>query len=231
MGTNKTLRKIIDTKHKISEDRSLVLHVSTQVETYINIILQTALGLSGKETISFGDTSKALPFINKIRLFMDYGVLKKEQQNRFIKLMEIRNQFAHNSKIKNFEDLAVNQNGKDALIFLEKSFASEIHDYVRNNDNLIMLFLALTKEIESIIIHILNTMGENATKHGTTKAKLMKHDVFQELLIDQTYLRTLSNESKKALELFLKEANRRIKLLIEIEIKNKPDHIFGVPLI
>lgn len=55
------------------------------------------------DNMSFGTTSKALSFDQKLNLFVDIGMLDKEQRKRFTLLQEMRNQFAHNFSTYTFE--------------------------------------------------------------------------------------------------------------------------------
>lgn len=55
------------------------------------------------DNLSFGTTSKALGFDQKLNLLVDISMLDKEHRKRFALLQEMRNQFAHNFTTYTFE--------------------------------------------------------------------------------------------------------------------------------
>ncbi|MBB6131353.1 hypothetical protein [Mucilaginibacter lappiensis] len=85
------------------EIRKKVLFDSLGLEESISKIAAMFFGIvSPKDSYCFGNTSKALSFNQKIYLLIDIGVLEKESQKKFLKFMEIRNQFMHNAYANNF---------------------------------------------------------------------------------------------------------------------------------
>lgn len=52
---------------------------------------------------SFGNTSKALSFENKLNLMLDIASITKDERERFTWLQEMRNQFAHNDACISYE--------------------------------------------------------------------------------------------------------------------------------
>lgn len=93
-----TSPKITDSMPK----RIKVLGETVQLEFLTSTLLTQLLHLK-EETITFGHTTKALSFDQKLNLLMDIGMLEKEQRLRFTLLQEMRNQFAHSLTAFTFE--------------------------------------------------------------------------------------------------------------------------------
>lgn len=87
-----------------SEPRNIVLSKSLAVEKYMSIYLSAIMDIENYlETKSFGNTSSALSFSQKLNLFTDLEYIAKEEKTKLISFSEIRNQFAHNSDCLTFE--------------------------------------------------------------------------------------------------------------------------------
>lgn len=119
-------------KNVQNEDRNKILSVSVQIESMVNDFLCNGFGAKNPEdTLSFGNTSKALSFQNKLNLLLDFGAIGKDDKKVFEKFGEIRNKFAHDAKTTTLEGyFAVDVSG---LNFLKKMFNLQL-DY-SNNDN------------------------------------------------------------------------------------------------
>jgi len=94
-----TLREIMGL-----ERRQEVLFYSLVIEGYVAFFLSKYLGIaSGADTKCFSNRSSALSIYQKINLFLDLGVIAKEEHWLFISFMEIRNQFMHNPEASSYE--------------------------------------------------------------------------------------------------------------------------------
>lgn len=86
------------------QKRKHLLLYALYLEGFLSEFLAALLGIKNTESsMSFGNTSKALSFNQKVNLLIDLGALKKEDQNKFITFMELRNQFMHNIHAKTYE--------------------------------------------------------------------------------------------------------------------------------
>lgn len=75
------------------------------IEERISKVLGEILNIDWKESKSFGFSSSALGFNQKLHLIMDIKGLESNELKQLTTLMNIRNKFAHLSEIKTFDDL------------------------------------------------------------------------------------------------------------------------------
>jgi hypothetical protein len=94
--------------HNISDSRSTVIDNAVKVEFLVNEALAIVLGINSSESISFGNSSSSLSFIAKIYLLLDLKILTKEAKEKLKSFAEIRNKFAHNFMIMEFNDCPEN---------------------------------------------------------------------------------------------------------------------------
>ncbi|GEM_PF-6862999 len=191
----------------ISPDRSLVIHISTQVEHYINLILKFSLGFAGTDTISFGDTNRALSFNAKINLLLDFKGIDNEDQAHLIKLSEIRNQFAHNFSINSFTSLNSNKNGRLSIKHLEKFFSESVPNYTQNNENLRVLFIELSNKINLVISKVLAKLEKSAHELGHTEGAAYWQKTIKMLLKDPEFMQRFTKEELKGIDTLFSEAN------------------------
>lgn len=214
----------------LSIDRSLVIHISTQIEFIINNILSWSLGFTGTENYSFGTTSKALSFNAKIILLLDFEGISKNDQKHFVKLAEIRNQFAHNYLIENFTSLESNDNGQQAIKHLESCFSAKIDRYSRTNDNLKRLFIYLSLEITEIVNRVLRKIESKALEIGETHGAIEWHKIVKRLMTDESYIKTFSGDQLDGVMKLLNDVNAKFQLYQEEVSKNEGSLIKGKKL-
>lgn len=217
--------------YNLSIDRSLVLHISTQIEFIINTILKISLGFTENECYSFGMTSKALSFNAKIIMLLDFQGIDNSDQKHFIKLSEIRNQFAHNYSIKDFLSLESNQNGQDAIKHLESYFSIEIKDYIRSNDNLKTLFIHLSLKITMIINRVLKKIESKALEIGETHGAIEWHRIVKKLMTDHEYLGTFKQDQLDGVMKLLEDVNKEFKAYQEAIVNKEESIVKGKKLI
>lgn len=146
----------IDKGKDISEKRSFIIHISTQVETYMNIILMNAFGLKNKkDTKSFGTSAQSLSFNSKINLLYDIEVINLEEYKNLVTLSQIRNQFAHNFYVKDYKDLQKSEGGRQILNYLKKINPKSNTNLIGDIDNIIFnLINDIDKSLLKILAHI-----------------------------------------------------------------------------
>lgn len=82
--------------------RKAILRDSLLLENLISIFCTLLLGIE-RQSSCFGNSSKALSFNQKINLLIDIQAMENIEKNKFIKFMEIRNQFIHNLEAVDFQ--------------------------------------------------------------------------------------------------------------------------------
>src|SRR5579862_1310483 len=89
-----------------AELRSFVLQHTIRQEALASDILKFIFRILKNKTKTLENSSSSLSFMSKINLLYDFDDINKEELAHFIKLLEIRNQFAHNHKCFSFETLS-----------------------------------------------------------------------------------------------------------------------------
>jgi hypothetical protein len=84
--------------------RLQVLEHSLQLEGYATLWLSIFLDIDSRISKTLGNKSSAISLNSKINLLIDLGALDSKMSDKFLKLMEIRNQFMHNPHAKTFVD-------------------------------------------------------------------------------------------------------------------------------
>lgn len=87
------------------ELRSLVISQVLRLEQTTSKLLKTIFRIFEKDTKTLGNKSSALSFKTKIDLLYDLEEIDKTEYSHLLKIMEIRNQFAHNHNANSFESL------------------------------------------------------------------------------------------------------------------------------
>lgn len=87
------------------ELRSWVIGQVLRLEQTSSSVIRTILRMFNENSKTLGSQSSSLSFKSKIDLLYDLKEIDNTEYNHLIKMMEIRNQFAHNSNAISFESL------------------------------------------------------------------------------------------------------------------------------
>jgi len=87
------------------ELRSWVISQVLRLEQTTSELLRTIFRMFNKDTKTLGNKSSAFSFKAKIDLLYDLEEIDKTEYSQLMKIMEIRNQFAHNHNATSFESL------------------------------------------------------------------------------------------------------------------------------
>lgn len=157
--------------------RSKILVYSIRQEELSTEIVKKFIRIVKRDLKTLGNNSTNFSFKNKIDLLFDIGDLDKKQYPRFIKFMEIRNQFMHNPTCSTFLDLK-SQN-KEITNFLTTNFKNDIED---EEQSLFKSLAELNAFCEEVLIKLDKEYDEGITKeiHRFLAAKLENN--FESLL-------------------------------------------------
>jgi hypothetical protein len=132
-------------KFKINPDestRTSILNISLFIEDKTSAILCELLDINRKESKSFGNTSQALSFNDKVNLLLELNVLNSDDVKLLNSFMYIRNQFIHNISVTSFVNV-FNDNEKSK--FEKQFFKFEIEsdgEKIREIDRKIIIAIA-----------------------------------------------------------------------------------------
>jgi len=104
--------------------RNNVLSKALRLDKLFSIMLGNLLNIDLAKTITLGNKSSALSFKAKVELLIDISALEKSDKNKFIRFMEIRNQFAHNISTESFTTCFEAIDG--LIAFLKKNYPNTI---------------------------------------------------------------------------------------------------------
>lgn len=158
--------------------RKEILYDSLSLEHRISIFLAKLLSIEDyKVSMSFGYTSKALSFNQKMILLIDLGALDKAVIKKFSKFMEIRNKFMHNLDIKSFEECDDTFPDNELKKFLLRNYPQE------QNGSIEMQLHHAFRQLNTEIIQITNTLfdkiitkAETETEHEINKCIVESYD-------------------------------------------------------
>ncbi|MGN6341181.1 MAG: hypothetical protein ACTHML_09480 [Ginsengibacter sp.] len=139
------------------ENRAIILEIAVSIEDMLSLLLSIILQIKNRdESKSLSTKSSGLSFNAKVNLLLDMDYIEKAHIWKFQKFMELRNQFAHNSKVTNFEKCYQLIGGKEKLLSeypVDKSIPLEIR--------LKSASISLGFEIFDICKKIVQKIGEN----------------------------------------------------------------------
>ncbi|MDA9316539.1 hypothetical protein N9Q58_01345 [Polaribacter sp.] len=143
------------------------------IEETISKVLGKVLNIDWKESKSFGFSSSALGFNQKVYLIMDIKGLKSKELKKLTTLMNIRNKFAHLSGIKTFDDLfSKTKIGKEVKNNFHTWYFDEkgLSDIPKKNHEKILryCFYLLVHNISEILLKI---VGDHMYELGMSDGK------------------------------------------------------------
>ena len=144
------------------ELRSFVIGNVLRLEQTSTDAIRAILRMFKKNSKTLGNQSSAFSFKTKIDLLYDLGELDKTHYLHLLKLMEIRNQFAHNVKATSFVELdkinpSINKH-------LSKYTPKEIEKKIDRESILILSFFELFKITAAKLLIIENEYHEGIQK-------------------------------------------------------------------
>lgn len=131
--------------------RSLVIEQVLKLELVTSNLLRSILKITEKDCKTLGNESSALSFKAKIDLLYDLKEIESKEYSDLVKIMEIRNQFAHNALIDSFE--ALDSLKSNVNNYLEKRIPKEKKETSREN-RLIKGFFYISNKAFNKLIHI-----------------------------------------------------------------------------
>lgn len=157
------------------EIRSWVISQVLRLEQTSSSLMKAILRMFKENSKTLGNQSSALSFKSKIDLLYDLEEIDKNYYNHLLKMMEIRNQFAHNSNATSF--VALDNINPDINKYLEKYIPAEIEQdadreiklkgafgdlFKKTAGRLLVLEIEYTRGIEKDILkHVNHQIVEN----------------------------------------------------------------------
>lgn len=172
--------------------RKEILEYSLRIEHACSFWLGGLLGIQDPlNSMSLGNKSSTLSFSQKVSLLIDIGALDSDMKAKYLKFMEIRNQFMHNISARSYTE---------CLFFIEGSKKFLIKTYkpvegLSEEQRLREATLNLAEEVMTTTIAISSKVRERFIFN--VEAKLYK-ELFESLL-------GIINNSKSYAEMYILE--------------------------
>ena len=134
--------------------RSMVIAELLIIEKKSKDLLQLIFRIFEHNTKTLGNSSSSLSLNTKIDFLFDLKDLSSEEYNGFKKLMEIRNQFAHNADANSF--IQLNLFNPQLNSYLKKNYPNEFVNLENEEQNYLDAFLELSRisrdKIDELIV-------------------------------------------------------------------------------
>lgn len=169
---NKEMNVISDTGNL----RSYIIEHALVIEEVISETLGHLLDIDWKVSKSFGYSSSALSFNQKVQIIQDIKGLSKVDGKKLTALMSIRNKFAHVKSIESFNDFFNSgENGKIVKRDLDGWYSHIVLEpNINEEDKFKSLFLQLTLDTAHCLFELsMDHVSKKAYKKGEEKAAEM----------------------------------------------------------
>ncbi len=183
--------------------RLFVIENTIIIEEFISTILGNLLGIDWVNSKSLGSTSKAISFNQKITIIQDIKSVDKLLVRKLTRIMEIRNKFAHNYKIKEFSDLfEVKITGNE----IKKNLDTWYGETDQQSDKNYNLYF------EGLINDVINSLSKINAESIHKEIFNRGRTDFRETLLDELigYILSLDN-GQSILEEKVKESSEKVK--------------------
>jgi hypothetical protein len=144
--------------------RLIVINHSILVERLVSAALSSLLDIDLKSSKTLGNKSGGFSFYQKLMLLTDIRATEKNSVIKFIKFSEIRNQFAHNFEVNDFQSCFSFLNGTEE--YLRRTYPSKIEEKLEPEEQLQSLYFRLYDDVLKSLNDILTNVTQKFIKEG-----------------------------------------------------------------
>ena len=157
--------------------RLCIIENTIVIEEFVSKSICSILDIVPNTSKSFGFSSSALSFNQKVQIIQDIKGIDKEVIKKFTCLTNIRNKFAHVLSIDSFDNLfTLSKNGKDIKKSLERWYQSLI-DNEHPEFYRLCFYLLIQELIEFLFMLLKNDMYNKGYKVGRNEAQKLFSEV------------------------------------------------------
>lgn len=147
------MKKNIKILSQTNNLRLYVIEHTINIEVLISEAIGSLLRIDYLKSKSFGFSSAALSFNQKVQIIQDLNGIEPIIKNKLTCLMNIRNKFAHVQSIDTFDKLFENTiNGKSIKKDLDKWYSAELEE--TEDEKYKFFFFLLAEEISKMLVNI-----------------------------------------------------------------------------
>ena len=161
----------------VSDKTLLVVRASKFVERFSSAALSLLLGIDLINSKTLSSKSSAFTFKQKLDLLTDIKAFDKKDMSKFQTFTEIRNQFAHNFNVHDFESCFSFISGCEN--YLKKQYPEISESGKPHEDYLFELFKTLFTDIINICGEIIKSIESKINKKDRTN---VNEEIYKELI-------------------------------------------------
>jgi hypothetical protein len=162
----------------MSSDKTLlVISTSKFVERFSSAALSLLLDIDLKNSKTLSSKSTAFSFKQKLDLLTDINAFDKKDMVKFQTFTEVRNQFAHNFNVQDFESCFSFITGAEN--YLKKQYPEISEKDISHEDYLFALFRTLFTDIINTCGLIIETIESKKSKETRTR---INEEIYEELI-------------------------------------------------
>lgn len=146
------------------DKRILVINLSILIERFVSAALSSLLDIDLKTSKTLSNKSSAFSFRQKLDLLTDIRATDKTAVKKFQTFAEIRNQFAHNFDVHDFQSCLSFLDGTEN--FLRNTYTDEGLEKLGNEEQLHSLYMHLFNDVMNCSHDILVKIEEKFINIG-----------------------------------------------------------------
>lgn len=212
--------------------RSQIIESVLIIEKQSKDLLKLIFRLFNHKTKTLGNSSSSISLKTKIDFLYDFGDISNEEYSEFIKLMEIRNQFAHNAEAVSF--LALDSFNPELNKFLRNKHMSLFGSNGDAELTIKSAFLVSAQNCQSKLSRLTaeyqNGLKSEVKKHYTYQSIDGVIDIFENLYTNyketNVEVKKLNERKMEGIsEKFLKDFKMALMNESEFQIENPTEEI------
>jgi hypothetical protein len=125
--------------------RTKILIISLDLEDALSNLLIALMNIRKPDKKTLGNKSSSISFKNKVDFLYDLDRISKEDYNKLILFMEIRNQFIHNKEADSFQFVLSQIEKMNSLLNIDSEIRKSYNNSLADNEKEKWLDLAFDK--------------------------------------------------------------------------------------
>jgi hypothetical protein len=201
--------------------RTKILIISLDLEDALSNLLIALMNIRKPDKKTLGNKSSSISFKNKVDFLYDLDRISKEDYNKLILFMEIRNQFIHNKEADSFQFVLSQIEKMNSLLNIDSEIRKSYNNSLADNEKEKWLDLAFDK-LHLDLIAIIIDQNKRLLKEKDLE---IEKETNKKLLGTYEFLLNSINDSIKEFKNEFSEAFTNDKK-VQDDLKSLIDSIF-----
>lgn len=160
--------------------RAEVIENAVVLEDMVSTYLCYLFDVPKSESRLFGETSKSLPFNNKLDLLLELNFFDKETKEKFSLFGEIRNKFAHLKSVSDFSGCFARLNGSENRLL--KFYPIEKLKFTNEESYFTRLYCMLYGDLIGSVDLLIKKIWKDADRNAEITVELRMYKYHAQLL-------------------------------------------------